>query len=186
MPQVKKIIKCIKGDSLRDFFCRVGRFLIIRYIRIKNFLIRNFIKITSRKRYIIKEILGSKMYLDLTDTGICQELLFNDIREPLAIELVQKIIKPGDIIIDIGANIGYYALLEAKLTGGVGKVFALEPAAENIKVLKKNVGLNNYRNIEIFQLAVGSKNGILPFYLSKKCNWHSFLKSETLTPTIID
>jgi len=185
MPQVKKIIKCIKGDSLRDFFCRVGRFLIIRYIRIKNFLIRNFIKITSRKRYIIKEILGSKMYLDLTDTGICQELLFNDIREPLAIELVQKIIKPGDIIIDIGANIGYYALLEAKLTGGAGKVFALEPAVENIKILKKNISLNNYYNIEVFQLAVGGKNGVLPFYLSKKSNWHSFFKSDTLAPTII-
>ena len=74
----------------------------------------------SRKGFILMEIIGNKMYLDLADEGISRELMLDGIREYLNIADVKGELKKGDVVVDIGANIGYYALLEAQLVGDEG------------------------------------------------------------------
>jgi FkbM family methyltransferase len=142
-------------------------------------------KLKLKDRYSIREIHGSKMYLDFQDKGISKDLLKNENREYLSIKTVRSEINPGDIILDIGANIGYYTLLMAKLTREKGKVYAVEPVIQNIELLKKNIKLNKYKNIEVFQLALGNKNKIAPIYISNKRNWHSVIKSELIKNNII-
>ncbi|TRZ80986.1 FkbM family methyltransferase [bacterium] len=90
-----------------------------------------------------------------------------------------KEIKKGDIVIDIGANIGYYALMEANLVGSKGKIYAIEPVPQNFKLLEHNIALNNYTNIETFNLAIGAKNMINPIYLTPHCNCCSMIKDES-------
>ena len=61
-----------------------------------------------------------------------------------------RFIHPGDVVYDIGANIGYVSLICAKQCGENGKVFAFEPLPENVKRLKENVevnGLETYVNV---------------------------------------
>lgn len=123
-----------------------------------------------KEGYVIKNILGSKMYLDTFDEGICRDLIIDGIREASQVETVVRELKEGDIVVDIGANIGYYALLEAKLIGDKGKVYAIEPVPENIDLLKKNIALNKLSNIEVHQLAIGDKNGSAPMYTSVRRN----------------
>ena len=105
---------------------------------------------------------GSKMYLDETDS---LELLLNPNYEEMETELFKKEIKPGDVILDIGANSGYYTLIAAKMVGEKGKVFAFEPDPNNFSLLSKNVKINNYNNVIIVKEAVSDKNGQCRLYL---------------------
>lgn len=67
-------------------------------------------------------------------------------------------LKSGDIIFDIGANVGFYSLLAAELAGEESRVFSFEPLEENFNYLKKHILINNYRNIFLFKEAVADKN----------------------------
>ena len=64
-------------------------------------------EIEIKDNFEIREILGSKMLLDPEDSGICSDLLKGKVREPAVVELLKKEIKAEDVVIDIGANIGY-------------------------------------------------------------------------------
>ncbi|MGQ9721539.1 MAG: FkbM family methyltransferase, partial [Candidatus Jordarchaeum sp.] len=128
----------------------------------------------------------SLMYLMINDSGISKDLLLYKIREPLSTQMMKRIIKDDDVIIDIGANLGYYALLEAKFARN-GKVFAIEPVPSNVDLLIKNTKLNKYSNIKIFQYAIGDKNGKEKMYISNKSNWASLTKiSDTNIINVLD
>jgi len=120
--------------------------------------------------YVVKEVLGSKMYLDLADKGISRDLIVDGIRERFGVGVVTKEVKSGDIVVDIGANIGYYVLIEAKLVGDKGKVYAIEPDPSNIELLRKNIEINGLSNVEVFQLAIGDTNEFHSMYLSTHRN----------------
>jgi len=78
------------------------------------------------------------------------------------------LIKKGDVVVDIGANIGYYSLIFAKLVGNNGKVYAFEPEPNNFELLKKNVMINDYTNVELICKGVSNENGNVNFYLDNK------------------
>lgn len=106
---------------------------------------------------------GHKMFLDSKDS---LHLSINGIYEPFETELVKKEIKKGDVVLDIGANIGYYTLIFAKLVGENGKVFAFEPDPTNFSLLKKNVEINGYGNrVVLVQKAVSNKTEKIKLYL---------------------
>lgn len=86
--------------------------------------------------------------------------------EPYATNVFLNLIKPGDTVIDIGANIGYYTVLGATKVGAKGKVLAIEPEPTNLSYLKRNLSQNNIQNTQIFAGAVSRETGTLPLYLS--------------------
>lgn len=73
-------------------------------------------------------------------------------------KLFEKTVKKGDVVFDIGAQAGFYSLLAAELAGEDGKVFAFEPLPKNILLLKRNINLNNYKNIFVREEAVSDKS----------------------------
>ena len=101
-----------------------------------------FIRDSSIPKFV--HIDGNKIFLDSKDT---LHLSTKKIYEELGTEIVKKEVKEGDIVIDIGANIGYFTLLFAKLVGPAGKVYSFEPEPSNFSILKKNVKVNEYRNV---------------------------------------
>lgn len=64
-----------------------------------------------------------------------------------------QLVRPGDVCIDIGANLGYYARTLCRLTGPAGRVCAVEPFAPALAVLRRN--LRRCRNVEILPYALG-------------------------------
>jgi FkbM family methyltransferase len=79
------------------------------------------------------------------------------------------------VCLDVGANIGYYALLEGKYAS---KVYAIEPVPENFALLNRNIALNGLKNVELFNYACSDHNGFLDIYLSDKCNLCSALRTD--------
>lgn len=111
------------------------------------------------------DVQGHKMFLDAGDSI---GLSVNQIYEPCVLEVVNKEIKKGDVVVDIGANIGYFTLIFARLVGDGGKVYAFEPDPVNFALLKKNVEINGYKNVVLIQKAVSNYDGVLKLYLSDK------------------
>ena len=88
--------------------------------------------------------------------------------EPYESKLLIKNIKEGDIVIDVGANIGYYTLLFAKKVGENGKVYAFEPDPVSFAILEKNIKDNKFRNVEAFNIALSDKRESLPLFISSE------------------
>ncbi len=70
----------------------------------------------------------------------------------------ERFLKPGDVVIDVGANIGLYTLLAASRTGD-GRVVALEPHPVAAERLRENVALNRFQNVEVRAEAAGAEAG---------------------------
>ncbi len=123
------------------------------------------------------EIDGHKIFLDHKDS---LRLSTRGYFEPYISELMRKEVKKGDIVVDIGANIGYHTLLMARLVGEKGKVYAFEPHPDNFELLKKNVEINGYKNVVLEQKAVGDKKGKINLYLDEegKSVKHSIVRHD--------
>lgn len=92
------------------------------------------------------------------------EMLFQKYEEE-TVDFFKKNILPGMSIIDIGAHVGYYTALFAKLVGPTGTVYAFEPDKDNFGLLEKNVG--NRKNVHLFNEAISDKDGFIDFYKIK-------------------
>ncbi|GJL54515.1 MAG: hypothetical protein NPIRA02_16470 [Nitrospirales bacterium] len=114
------------------------------------------------------------MHLDLKDKGICRSLILFGTREVDHKIILEKVLKHGMKVLDIGANIGYYVLMEQRLIGPSGRIVAVEPSPSNITLLKRNIELNDYGSIEVIQGAVSDVSGTRKFYLSEESNLNTF------------
>lgn len=77
----------------------------------------------------------------------------------------EKEIPSGAVLYDIGANVGYFSLLAAKLAGPEGRVYAFEPLPRNIEYLEKHIKINKFENIEVVDAAVSDHGGEAHFDL---------------------
>lgn len=97
--------------------------------------------------------------------------------EPDTVKLARAIIKPGMVVVDIGAHIGYFTRIFSRLTGDKGKVVAFEPTSENFSLLEKN--LQGKTNAVLVNKAVSDKEGEITFYKTKgRSGCHSIIKQE--------
>ena len=113
------------------------------------------------------DVMGHKMYL-AQNSYVSKRLVRYGIHEENETNLVKSKIKEGEIVVDIGANIGYYSLIFAKLVGKSGKVFAFEPEPKNFHLLQKNLKTNSYENVTIEKKGISDKNGKSKFYISER------------------
>ena len=91
-----------------------------------------------------------------------QDYLRSEIEIAVQTILAERL-RPGMIFYDLGANIGLFTLLGARLVGETGKVFSFEPDPENATRLRRNIQRNGFTNITIVDSGVWSKTGKLKF-----------------------
>jgi len=75
----------------------------------------------------------------------------------------QQWIRPGDVVLDVGAANGYYTLLAAQLVGETGQVIAFEPDPKNAAFLRQHIQRNGWKNVTVLQAAVGDREGVVNF-----------------------
>jgi len=121
----------------------------------------------------VMEVEGSKMYVNPNQLPrsyirTFQFYVMSRGWEGLTTEMFKKVVKEGDTVVDLGANLGYYTLLAARLVGKKGKVYAFEPEPTNYALLLKNIELNGYNNIVPMQEVVSNISGTVNFFLDEK------------------
>jgi FkbM family methyltransferase len=82
-----------------------------------------------------------------------------------------RLLQPGMVAYDIGANVGFTALLAAKQVGPTGQVFCFEPLADNAQRIQHNADLNGFCSISVRQLALGAEDGEAEFQCSDAPTW---------------
>lgn len=85
-------------------------------------------------------------------------------------QLLERLIQKGATVIDVGAHVGYYALLFARWVGPEGRVIAFEPAPDNYALLRKNIELNGCANIVCIPKAVSDRSGTVQLFISSQGN----------------
>ena len=173
------IFYCLKGGKFKGALLQFFITLIILsnyYFKKCKYLLLKFHYGKITREIIVEINKRYRMYLNFDDKGICEDLIINKTREVFTTAHLQKIITEDMIIIDIGANIGYYALLESQLASK-GHINAVEPVLKNYYLLRKNLTLNNCNNVSTYNFAIGNVDSHLEMYIYDKCNWSSFIKN---------
>jgi FkbM family methyltransferase len=114
---------------------------------------QKYLKSNEKNRMLIKEVNGIHYELDLTEV-IDAAIFYSDSREPATSKALATLCKPGDIIFDIGANVGSHTLPIAKTVGSTGKVYAFEPVPWALNKLQRNISLNTFNNIIVEPIAL--------------------------------
>ena len=117
-------------------------------------------------KIVVAKKKGINFELNLSDrvaSGI-----YYDFYEPVITGLFEKSLKRGDVVVDVGANLGYYTLLSAKLVGDTGKVYAFEPMHSAFERIKKNVSLNNFKNIILENAGISNKEEKLKVFFQNE------------------
>jgi FkbM family methyltransferase len=90
--------------------------------------------------------------------------------EPELTALMKARVAPGDVVVDIGANIGYFTLLAASITGPSGRVLAFEPTPSLAATLGHQVEANGFTNVDLHPVALGDKDGFVTIYRAPGVN----------------
>lgn len=84
-------------------------------------------------------------------------------RERKTIQSFYKLIKPNDVVIEIGGHVGYLTVIFQHLAGEGGKVIVFEPSSQNLKYLRRNVSAGGTVRVET--KAVSDQEGEADFYV---------------------
>lgn len=106
-----------------------------------------------------------KIYVELDDWAIGARIAFKRSYEKHVSQTMRSLLKPGMVMVDVGANIGYYSLLAASHVGPTGKVIAFEPGARSVQLLQQSAQVNGFSHIEVHPVAVSDKPGEVRFSL---------------------
>jgi FkbM family methyltransferase len=108
---------------------------------------------------------GAKMVVDTRDSLLAPWLLLDGLWEAHVTGWFQQVVRPGDVLVDIGANVGYFTLLGGQLVGDRGRVVAVEAHPGLVEVLRRNVVINGMHDrVTVWHRAAWSEATRLPFH----------------------
>lgn len=132
-------------NPLKNFFTRIALLAWAKSGKAPGFLypkVEQLGRTESSKKRLRVTSNGLRFECDLRD-HIQQKIYFYGAYEPIEVSLLLSMLGPGDVVVDAGANIGFYTLMMAKKVGASGAVHSFEPVASNFKVLGRHVLLND-------------------------------------------
>ncbi len=130
---------------------------------------------------VLLESHGNLMYADSKDEGVLPLLQAGGIYEEFETALFKSLLEPGMVVADIGANIGHYSLIAARMVGDSGHVYSFEPDPHNYELLVRNIELNGFKNVTAINKAVSGEPGTLTLFLDKyNLGGHSLARDNVL------
>lgn len=86
--------------------------------------------------------------------------------EPDIANLMCNIVQEGDVVVDVGANAGFFTVLLGALVGKTGRVISFEPGEDNIGRLKNNIALNGFDHITVVEQPASDAPGEIKFFIN--------------------
>lgn len=138
------------------------------YLTFKKMLpqsVRSFLKPTylrwSLRNFKEQTVVPIKKYnfqiiLDPQNGAVDEYIFIHRNWETAIASVLDQYLKPGDVFVDVGANIGYFSLQAATLLKEKGTVIAFEPLSRIAQQLRDSVVANNFSNVIVKQLAIGA------------------------------
>lgn len=182
--------------SLRLFFLHRAKRIVnrkkFRYSSILNKGIKKLFP-KPKNKFIVKTLKGFNLIINpKLDKGIEYSIYKEGIYEEGTLDAFECIIAKGDVILDLGGNIGLTTIYASKLTGKKGKVYSFEAHPGTFEILKKNIELNKCLNVTPVNFAVSDDVGSGSIYenldinrgaasLMKKNDEQNFFKIPIIT-----
>ena len=132
----------------------------MRYQRLENFWVHDF---------------GTfRMVLDKTDMDLSRQIEMLGVYSTETFEriILEKYLKKGQTVLDIGANLGFYSMLSRSIVGPTGKIFSFEASKDNINLIDMSINENKFENVTVIHTAISDKTGqgclyVSPYYNSE-------------------
>jgi FkbM family methyltransferase len=128
---------------------------------------------------------GDKLRVDLA-SSVGRSIWFRHCYGRDVERVIRSILMKGDVFIDIGANVGYFSVIAARLVGDKGKVYSLEAIPKIYDLLTETIVINDMNNIYPFNNAVYSENTKLRFCNMKDSAFSHISKDDNITESPID
>lgn len=123
---------------------------------------------------------GLELHLDARTEATNEESLTDGGYEVEETEFMQRAVCPGDVFVDVGANVGYFTCLASRWVGVEGQVFAVEPDRINHRLLRRNLRANHCQgNVVAHRAAASSEAGTTVLHRSLiNCGDHRIYEDD--------
>jgi FkbM family methyltransferase len=105
---------------------------------------------------------GIQMALDRADASVSIQI-FDGGYEPHVAATLDRLLQPGDVFVDVGANVGYHAFRASQRVGNSGRVVAVEANPENARLIAHTIAVNSLTNVDLVPLALAAERGYVNF-----------------------
>lgn len=107
---------------------------------------------------------GHKIFVDTRDVGLTPHLVLNGVWERAIEQVIKRMVKPGNTVLEVGANMGYHTLAMAAVIGPQGKIHTFEANPDLVQLLKATIAINGYDDrITLLPVAASDREGTLSF-----------------------
>ena len=115
-------------------------------------------QLTPRHGRVLTKVFGAEIELELNN--FIDRMIYMGCYEPLNTYRFKKLLRPGMVVVDVGANIGYFTLLAASLVGPSGQVLAVEPWPANFAVLDRCITRNSLAQVRALEFGLAGEAGV--------------------------
>lgn len=173
---MKSILRKLARALLQFYPREYGKYSILRKIYFP------YLSSSNLSTEVVRMRAGFRLYLRPVELLQAHLYLFGTYELPTT-NFVRRFLKVGDVVLDVGANIGYMSLFFGQCVGTNGKIYAFEPEHQNHQALLANIALNNAHNIIAQRQAATDVEKALKLYLAQdNFGAHSTVfNDETLT-----
>lgn len=121
------------------------------------------------RQVTLAQVGGLELYVPSDDAAIGSGMLRRGAYQPHLTGLLSRLLAPGMTFVDVGANIGYFSVLAARLVGETGLVVAIEPGERNCVLLHRSATRHRLRNVRLHPYALSDRRETL-VYLAQGSN----------------
>jgi FkbM family methyltransferase len=136
------------------------------FVTSREFAERGLLTKTYRNNVELVKLPGFSLFASNDDLAVGTHVVVGRSYDPKVAAVLTRHVKPGMAVVDIGANIGYLTMLLASLVTPSGRVVAVEPNPENIKLLEASRRVNGFDQVLVIQAAAGRQTSVLALNVS--------------------
>lgn len=144
-----------------------------------------FLRQRFTRQPLIVEVFGSMKFACYLDSYMGKHVCyFSDYADYDALHFLHAYLRPGDSMVDVGANAGLYTLLAAQAVGSGGQVLAVEPQPRSLEILRHNLTLNVLPQVQVLPIAASDRDGSVAMTAQDVFAGIAFTSTSSMEPQI--